>query len=381
MLKKENSTLVRDIEDIQRHRDQLKHLVEKKDKEIERGRSRITNLSVELQDAQIKIQDKDNKIRKLELVVETKNLDVLKIQRDFEKYQEMVNKMDIWEGMEDGRDDVELFGETMKENTEKGTKNTENQAGNTDGTEDVGSHGDTIKEDKEKGTKKMESLYQSGQGKTEIKNCMTISSSSDEGKEQEVHQLKKNEDAKQEGEVENSFVKESSKSKVVEGSIDNQMNIVENEINGHKDLSNIRKTDEKDEQIDFENMDAAVDASVDATVEKQETNADQKVDINTNNLEIQHGETFEKATNTIDIHEEKNEEKRESTLEELMSLLIESLRTTKSMGVVQNLNQLIVVTKDSQIAHETNVEETQTMEITQVSYQINFILLQFSTAL
>lgn len=88
MLKKENSSLVRDMEEIKQQREQLRHFVEEKDKEIERGRSRITNLSVELQATQVTIQEKENKIHRLELVVETKGLDIMKLQRDFEKYKE-----------------------------------------------------------------------------------------------------------------------------------------------------------------------------------------------------------------------------------------------------------------------------------------------------
>ena len=65
---------------------------------------------------------------------------------------------------------------------------------------------------------------------------------------------------------------------------------------------------------------------------------------------------------------------KESTLEELMYLLIESLRTANEMRpmepcVVQNLNQVIVVSKDSDIRHGRNVQSTQTMAITKVSGQ------------
>ena len=88
MLKKENSSLVKDLEDIKQQRDQLRHLVEEKEKEAERGRSKITNLSVELQAAQISLKEKEQKNHRLELIVETKQLDIMKLQRDLDKYKE-----------------------------------------------------------------------------------------------------------------------------------------------------------------------------------------------------------------------------------------------------------------------------------------------------
>ncbi|KAK3753498.1 hypothetical protein QZH41_017999 [Actinostola sp. cb2023] len=88
MFKKENTSLVRELEDIKQQREQLRHLVEEKEKEVERGRSKITNMSVEMQATTITLKDREQKIQRLELSLESSRLDVLKLQKDLDKCTE-----------------------------------------------------------------------------------------------------------------------------------------------------------------------------------------------------------------------------------------------------------------------------------------------------
>lgn len=150
-----------------------------------------------------------------------------------------------------------------------------------------------------------------------------------------------------------------------------------------RDLDEHKRTVIKDEEDNRDNILTSNNQELDENV------ADKKTD----DFDIKIGMALEK---TVENEKDKNmedsvqrteveepcppaqlkegvKEEKESTLEELMSLLIESLRTTNEMRpmespcVVQNLNQVIVVRKDSDIRHDMNVQATQTMAVTQAS--------------
>lgn len=396
MLKKENSSLVRDLEEMTQQRDQLRHLVEEKEKEVERGRSKFTNLSVELQATQVTLQDSQLKVHRLELKIETNKLDIMKLERDLEKYKEnaegRVHKVAVKMpslSVDEGEDNemkpglLEIDHENEREQEDE--RDTENEKENKNEKETkrmvlVKGKEDAIEPEKVKGhqqesadeeEKHLEKDTQNYPPQEQVLSEKDIDEQEDIGinnnEVEEVEKEQEEDDADDDGDDE---VKGEDEAEEEEDDDD------EEERSAKRGDDEVINDLEINHQLDLDGSGEAEQEKIigEYKEEMERSEVINGIDEETNARDNHLPEAYLLTTPDSKAKEETQnvKEKTESTLEDLMSLLVASLRTTREMRpaesqcIVQNLNQVIVITKDSESRHERAVQSTQTMSITQV---------------
>lgn len=131
ILRKENKSLLRDLEQLRIHREQMKNIIEEKTHELERSVTKIAELTKELQDAKKELKTCKGKLSKLEGGVESREREVASLRDKVTKFKANEERMKaeiqtlIWKEQINQRDDVVQQS--------KGTETVDVEEGTSDG--------------------------------------------------------------------------------------------------------------------------------------------------------------------------------------------------------------------------------------------------------
>ncbi|XP_031559991.1 centromere protein F-like [Actinia tenebrosa] len=87
ILKKENRTLLRDLEQLKLQREQMKSIIEEKTNEIERSATKVAEMRIEVQDLRRELKTSKGKVSKLEGTVESRDRELGNLKEKVAKYK------------------------------------------------------------------------------------------------------------------------------------------------------------------------------------------------------------------------------------------------------------------------------------------------------
>ena len=93
ILRKENTSLLREVEQLRSQREQMRHVIEEKTHEIEKGVTKVAELRSEVQDMRRELKTSKGKISKLETSVESREREITNLKEKVAKSKENEEKM------------------------------------------------------------------------------------------------------------------------------------------------------------------------------------------------------------------------------------------------------------------------------------------------